>query len=79
MSTLNQTQDLTGGEIESQLKDLAHNRAAVLDEFTKAWLAAEVEDQNLDPLWLVKNCELVERRSPDGLEVSWFFRKREDS
>lgn len=51
-------------KLEIELKKIAERRVQILDDYIRAWTAANVEDHQLNPVWFLNNVELEETRSP---------------
>lgn len=47
------------------VKDVQLQRARIIEDYIKFWLAAQVPDDYLTPEWLADNIQLVERVSDD--------------
>ena len=51
------------------IKEISHNRYKIREDFFRAYLA---EQKIVD----IKDIEMVEELSKDGLSISWFFREK---
>lgn len=61
--------------LQAQINEIMRKRDQIKNDYVKAWLAANVPDEHLNPDWLINNVRLVEQStqgdSPFAFNYSW--------